>query len=179
MLSDFHQAKLRHHHQVCDWDGSGSVSQADFESIAGRFAQLRGAQPGSELHHQLIDAFRTIWDRYWAPADTSNDGEVSPDEFVAAIDAAVESGVRSDEVLLPMLYDLIDVDGSGTLLLPEHRAFFAAFKIGPEDSATTFAAIDTDGDGIVTKDDFLEAGAKFFFFDEEDHPGNLFWGPFR
>ena len=45
MLSDFHQAKLRHHHEVCDYDKTGTVSQQDFESIADRFAELRGEAP--------------------------------------------------------------------------------------------------------------------------------------
>jgi hypothetical protein len=177
MLSDFHQAKLRRHHQVCDWDGDGTVSREDFESIAGNFAELRGEAPGSPVHQQLLEGFRSIWTTYWAPANAGQDGHVTTDEFVAALTGAVEAGVRSDDVLLPLLYEMIDADGSGQLSAAEHAKFLAAFKIGAEDAAETFRALDTDGDGVVTKAEFLEAGAKFFFYDEPDAPGNLFWGP--
>jgi Ca2+-binding EF-hand superfamily protein len=179
MLSEFHQAKLRRHHAVCDWDGSGAVTQQDFESIADRFAELRGEAPGSPVHQQLVDGFRSIWTTYWAPTDTSNDGEVTTDEFIAGITAAVDAGVRSDDVLLPLLYEMTDADGSGQLSPEEHARFLGAFKISAEDAAATFAALDVDGDGVISKAEFIEAGAKFFFFDDPDAPGNLFWGPFE
>ena len=177
MLSDAHQAKLRHHHAVCDWDGDGVVTRHDFESIADAFARLRGADPGTAVHQRLLDGFRSIWTTYWAPAATATAGQVTADELVAAITGAVEAGVRQDDVLLPLLYEMIDADASGQLSPAEHEAFFAAFKIDAADSAATFRALDADGDGSVSKHEFLDAGARFFFYDEADAPGNLFWGP--
>ena len=173
MLPEYHQANLRTHHRVLDWDNSGFVGKDDFEAIAANFANLRGEEPGSSMHEDLLEKFRFIWTTYWAPADTSQDGQVTPEEFVAALTAAVESGVRSDDQLLP----LIDADGSGGISPVEHRRFFEAFGIDTELSPGVFERLDTDGDGFVSQEEFLEAGAKFFFFDEEDAPGNHFWGP--
>jgi Ca2+-binding EF-hand superfamily protein len=177
MLSDYHQAKLKTHHRALDWDRSGSVEKDDFEAIALNFAKLRGEEAGSPAHQDLLDKFRFIWTTYWEPADVNQDGTVSVDEFVAAITAAVEAGVRSDDVLLPMLYEMIDSNGDGTISPDEHRQFFEAFNIDGALSPDVFARMDTDGDGSVSQAEFLEAGAKFFFFDEEDAPGNVFWGP--
>jgi len=177
MLSEYHQAKLRTHHRVLDWDKSGFVGKDDFEAIAANFAKLRGEEPGSPMHDDLLEKFRFIWTTYWAPADTSQDGQVTPEEFVAALTAAVESGVRSDDQLLPLLYEMIDADGSGGISPAEPKQFFEAFGIDVELSQGLFDRLDTDGDGFVSQDEFLEAGAKFFFFDEEDAPGNHFWGP--
>jgi Ca2+-binding EF-hand superfamily protein len=177
MLSEYHQAKLRTHHRVLDWDGSGSVEKDDFENIALNFAKLRGEQEGSAVHEDLLEKFRFIWTTFWEPADANQDGTVTADEFVAALTAAVEAGVRSDDTLLPMLYDMIESDGSGAISADEHQRFFEAFKIDVALSPDVFDRMDTDGDGSVSRAEFLEAGAKFFFFDEQDAPGNHFWGP--
>ncbi len=177
MLSNYHQAKLKTHHRVLDWDGSGSVEKEDFEQIALNFAKLRGAAAGSPIHEELLDKFRFIWTTFWEPADANQDGTVTEDEFVAALTGAVEGGVRSDDTLLPMLYEMIDADGNGAISLDEHKQFFEAFNIDPTLSPDVFARMDSDGDGSVSREEFLEAGAKFFFFDEDDAPGNHFWGP--
>jgi Ca2+-binding EF-hand superfamily protein len=177
MLSDYHQAKLKTHHRVLDWDKSGFVAKDDFEQIAVNFAKIRGEERGSPIHEDLLTKFRFIWTTFWEPADTSKDGNVSSDELVASITAAIDAGVRSDDTLLPMLYEIIDTDGSGTISLEEHKQFFEAFGIDLALSPEVFGLLDTDGDGSVSRQEFLEAGAKFFFFDEEDAPGNHFWGP--
>jgi Ca2+-binding EF-hand superfamily protein len=177
MLSNYHQAKLKTHHRVLDWDGSGSVERKDFEQIALNFATLRGEEAGSAMHQDLLDKFRYIWTTFWEPADANQDGTVTADEFVAALTAAVEAGVRSDDTLLPMLYEMIDPDGDGAISPHEHQQFFEAFNIDVALSPEVFARMDTDGDGSVSREEFLEGGAKFFFFDEEDAPGNHFWGP--
>jgi juvenile hormone diol kinase len=177
MLSDYHQAKLRTHHRVLDWDDSGTVGKDDFEAIAANFARLRGEQPGSPVHEDLLAKFQWIWTTFWEPANANKDGNVTQEEFVASLTAAVEAGVRSDDELLPMLFEMIDADGDGVISLDEHRQFFEAFGIDVELSPDVFAALDTDGDGSVQRDEFLEAGAKFFFYDEPDAPGNQFWGP--
>ncbi len=126
---------------------------------------------------RLLENFRLIWTTYWAPHDMDQDGEVAPDEFIAAIEGAVDAGVREDNELLPLLFDLIDGDGSGSISPAEHQQFFEAFNIDSSLSRATFDAIDADGDGSVTRVEFLEAGAKFFFYDEPDAAGNIFWGP--
>jgi juvenile hormone diol kinase len=177
MLSDRHQAKLKIHHRVLDWDTSGFVGKDDFEQIAVNFAKLRGEEAGSPTHDDLLAKFRYIWTTFWEPADASKDGNVTSDEFVASITAAIDAGVRSDDTLLPMLFDIIDADGSGQISLDEHQQFFEAFGIDVALSPDVFRRLDTDGDGSISREEFLEAGAKFFFFDEEDAPGNHFWGP--
>jgi Ca2+-binding EF-hand superfamily protein len=177
MLSDRHQTKLKTHHRVLDWDKSGFVGKDDFEQIAVNFAKLRGEEAGSPTHEDLLTKFRFVWTTFWEPADTSEDGNITPEEFVASITAAIDAGVRSDDTLLPMLFDIIDSDGSGKISLDEHQQFFEAFGIDVALSPDVFRRLDTNGDGSVSREEFLEAGAKFFFFDEEDAPGNHFWGP--
>ena len=56
---------------------------------------------------------------------------------------------------------MIDADGSGGISPEEHRQFFEAFGIDTELSPSVFERLDTDGDGFVSQEEFLEAGAEF------------------
>jgi juvenile hormone diol kinase len=177
MLSPRHQQKLRHHHQVLDFDRSGRVTKDDFEKIAANFARLRGQAVGSPMHRKLLDKFQFVWTRFWEPMGAGKGGRIEADDFVAAIGAAVDAGVRADDELLPLLFEVIDANGNGNISAEEHRQFFEGFGIDAALSPAVFEKLDRNGDGRVSREEFLEAGAKFFFFDEADAPGNHFWGP--
>lgn len=176
MISEFHKAKLKVHHRVLDADQSGFVEEKDFEIFAENFAKIRGYTVGSPQHSDLLSKFRTVWENYWAPADADGDGKVSADEFCQALDSAISSGNTSDE-LMPALFDLVDQNEDGTISLDEHKMFFIALGIDAEQSLVVFAKLDTDRDGFLSKEEFLQAGRDFFFADEKDAPGNWFWGP--
>ena len=126
MLSEYHEAKLRTHHRVLDWDKSGFVGKDDFEAIAANFAKLRGEEPGSPTHEDLLEKFRFIWTTCWAPADASQDGQVTPEEFCRGAHGGGGGGRWSDDQLLPLLYEMIDADGSGGISPEEHPAVLRA-----------------------------------------------------
>ena len=177
MLSEYHEAKLRTHHRVLDWDDSGTVGKDDFEAIAANFAKLRGEQPGSPVHEDLLEKFRWIWTTFWEPANASKDGNVTPEEFVASLSAAIDAGVRSDDRLLPMLFEMIDDDGDGVISRRRAPAVLRGVRDRRRPVAGRLRAPRHRRRRLVSREEFLEAGAKFFFYDEEDAPGNTFWGP--
>jgi hypothetical protein len=53
MLSEYHRKKLLHHFRCLDADNSGYIEKKDAELFASRFAKIRGAEPGSEIHYRL------------------------------------------------------------------------------------------------------------------------------
>ncbi len=44
--------------------------------------------------------------------------------------------------------------------------------------ASAFKHLDTDGDGIITRAQFSQINAQFFFGDDEQAPGNWLWGSY-
>lgn len=128
MISQRRRAKLVTHHRVLDWDKSGYVTKQDFEQLAANFAKIRGQAPGSAMHKQLLENFQLIWTTYWQPAAKDKE-KVSVEEFVTAIERAVDAGVRKDDALLPLLFEMIDGDKNGKITIEEHKQFFEAFRI--------------------------------------------------
>eukprot|EP00041_Stephanoeca_diplocostata_P004816 m.51324 g.51324 ORF g.51324 m.51324 type:complete len:313 (+) comp15377_c1_seq31:477-1415(+) len=82
--------------------------------------------------------------------------------FIAGLDSVPQSQATARHSMLLNAFDAVDVDKSGTLSYNEVSNIFQtnedigiAFD-GDVDIRTLFAAIDMDGDGEITRDEFLE-----------------------
>lgn len=145
MLSEYHRKKLLHHFRCLDADRSNFIGQEDAEIFASRFAQLRNAEPGSEMHKEILSKWLHIWENFWSKADADGDGKVSPEEFCQGIEEAVANPDYEDP-LIEILFDIVDLDGDGQISAEEHRLFFSAFEMDAETSAFVFSKLDTDRD---------------------------------
>lgn len=59
----------------------------------------------------------------------------------------------------------------------EYGKFFEILGLDPSMAPATFKAIDTNNDGLLSLDEFKEAGVKFFTEEGESSPTKVFWGP--
>ncbi|MDI9637020.1 EF-hand domain-containing protein [Oscillatoria laete-virens NRMC-F 0139] len=175
MLSEYHRKKLLHHFRCLDADRSNFIGQEDAEIFASRFAQLRNAEPGSEMHKEILSKWLHIWENFWSKADADGDGKVSPEEFCQGIEEAVANPDYEDP-LIEILFDIVDLDGDGQISAEEHRLFFSAFEMDAETSAFVFSKLDTDRDGILSKQEFVSAKREFLTAKEPGAVGNWFWG---
>jgi Ca2+-binding EF-hand superfamily protein len=174
MLSEYHRKKLLHHFRCLDADNSGYIEKKDAELFAERFAKIRGAEPGSEIHKDMLSKWHDVWENFWSPADSDGDGKVSPEEFCQGIEAGV-SNVDNDP-LIGSLFDIIDLNGDGEISKEEHRLFFNVFGLDAEKSALIFSKLDTNEDGILSKEEFVRAKREFLTEKEPGAVGNWFWG---
>lgn len=177
MLSEYHRKKLLHHFRCLDADNSGSIEKKDAEIFAERFAKIRGAAPGSDIHQDMLSKWIYIWENFWSKADSDGDGKVSPEEFCQGIEVGV-SNANFEDPLIGTLFDTVDLNGDGEISQEEHRLFFQVFSLDAEKSALVFSKLDTDGDGILSKEEFIRAKREFLAEKEErpDATGNWFWG---
>ena len=69
-------------------------------------------------------------------------------------------------------------DGDGVIGKDEYRQYLTSSKIDPSVADETFAKLDTDGDGHLTRDEWEQLFLDFFLSDDPDAPGSWLWGPF-
>ena len=168
---------MRTHFDRVDMNGDGVVTASDFEQMADRFIEAGGLDnQGAE---SLRGHLNTIWDEYWNAADADQDGQVTPDEFVAAMTHVVGTPELSAQVggPLPYFFKAIDVNGNGQISATEYETFFRCMGIDSSLAADSFNAIDTDGDGLLSSEEFVAAGEQFFLSDDENAATQNYWGP--
>lgn len=175
MLSEYHRKKLLHHFRCLDADNSGFIGKEDAEIFASRFAKLRSAEPGSEIHQDLLSKWLRVWENFWSKADSDGDGKVSPEEFCEGIEKGVSNPDFNDP-LIESVFEIVDLDGDGQISQEEHRLFFSVFDMDAEQSAFVFSKLDINQDGILTKQEFVSAKREFLTEKEPGAVGNWFWG---
>ena len=77
------------------------------------------------------------------------------------------------------VFDLMDLDRDGEVSKKEHRRLYEATKnVNPNGAIVSFSAMDKDNDGMVTRDEYVEAAVEFFHnFADETKPSKHFFGP--
>ena len=77
------------------------------------------------------------------------------------------------------VFELMDLDGDGKVSKKEHRRLYEATKnVNPNGAIVSFSAMDKDNDGMVTRDEYVEAAVEFFHnFADETKPSKHFFGP--
>ena len=76
-------------------------------------------------------------------------------------------------------FAVLDLNQDGVISKTEHRRFFEAREhFNPNGAIVAFSAIDTDMDGFITRDEYVEAAMEFIFnFSDETKPSKHFIGP--
>lgn len=175
MLSEYHRKKLLHYFSRLDVDNSGFINKSDVEILAQRFANVREAELGSEIHKDLLLKLLEILGNFESKADSDGDAQINPEEFCQTLEKRVLN-LDYNDPSIETLFDIIDLDGDGHISQQEHRLFFSLFDLDAEQSALVFSKLDTDEDGILAKKEFIFAKKEYLNEREPGAAGNWFWG---
>lgn len=181
MLSRLQNRKLTRAFDVYDHDGDGMLTESDFRRTVEELATVFEYAAGSAKHLEIESVYMKRWQRLQAEADRNKDGAVSLTEFLAFHERAFQDTEAFSDVILGVAkwhMSVADEDGNG--ILDESEVVKGAIAIGltESDAREAFHRMDQDGDGRITRDEFLQRASEFYLSDDPDAPGNWLFGPF-
>ncbi|MCS7483319.1 EF-hand domain-containing protein [Umezawaea endophytica] len=126
---------------LLDGNRSGGIDRADLESF--------GAKAGG----RATDKAAALW-KALSALDADSDGVVTKDEFIAGAD--YDTVFESTVALHMTLFDSADTDNDNKISRAEWGSINATLGISDTDAEANFNAVDSDRDGLVTRNEFLE-----------------------
>jgi Ca2+-binding EF-hand superfamily protein len=181
-ISDFLDRKLTRRLATYDTDADGYIEREDFALAVGRMAEEFGHGRDSAARQRLEQLALDLWNHLAAVADSDVDGRISQAEYKAAFAAGLlETPESFDQGYVPFLDAIMaiaDTDADGSLTLEEHVRWTGALMNLAEDDAREVARrLDTDGDGLITTQDLLEAIREYYFDEDLASAGSWLLGP--
>jgi juvenile hormone diol kinase len=179
MLSDALRDRFITVLRFWDADRDGAIEESDYEVAAGRIAGLGGLKPNSteyeQLHSQLVNGGWQLMRQF----DSNGDGRVTVEEALKGFDALHADPQRYREVIVEPAYssfDLIDTDHDGRITAEEHRAYLIALSVDEATAETAFEHLDLNGDGFLSREEFVQLIDEFYTSDDPDVAGGWFYG---
>lgn len=185
-LSEFRKRKVVRAFHACDLTGDGELTVKDWEERTRRTAAQFGIEVGSARYEQLSKQQTDYWRQYQQVADVNRDNVITLDEWVQAHEQIWAPDMRDSfaagaRATCDALWELIDSDGDGRVNLDEFTRYNKGYvNVGEDESwiAKVFHALDTDGNGTLSKDEYVAAVIDWAYSEDADAPGNGLFGPY-
>lgn len=169
--SEFWMRKIRTSFYAYDTTKEGVVSIDSIILLAKRFG---------EKCPERADEVMKIMTNIWTVAADGNRGARL--DMQGWIDTRLVYSVRPDakqrfRTYSDSKFNVIDLDLSNFISKKEFRDYFECMGIDTKHAAASFDALNTNGDGIISREEFLDAAVEWAFGLDETHPSQLFYGP--
>ncbi|MEU6978029.1 MULTISPECIES: EF-hand domain-containing protein [unclassified Streptomyces] len=171
-------AKLERAFDTVDANGDGQLEWADYKAIADRYSTAYRLDAADRRSRALQSVFQMFWLELLRHSGVDGD-RLTKEQFVAASRrAAIDSSrINVTDAIAHSIFDVVDVNGDNEVGKDEFaRALTDVWKIGAPDAMDAFHRMDTDGDGAISRQEFLRAMREYFFSDDPEAPGSLFFG---
>ncbi|RFU36847.1 EF-hand domain-containing protein [Actinomadura logoneensis] len=178
---DLLTAKISHGFDHLDADGDGRLTEHDHVLMGQRTAASLGHPPGSDAERRIIDAYLRIWRDLHLPHVPGGGNEISKEQFVGSTRSLVadpDAARATVGALAEAFLDIADTNADGTVTPEEFLAFQRGHFPGltEEEADEAFSHLDTDGDGRLSTEEFVQAVIDFWSSTDPDAPGNWWMG---
>ena len=168
--NEFWKRKIYTVMKVRDADKDGLISKADYELLYQGYKDMGASAEDLkrlEKVHVLV----------WKSIGVDDNIEQTYEQAVAnhaKILAKVKDNISE---VFAAQFEVIDTDRNGEISFQEWVEIYKVIGIDSEHARASFSAMDTNGDGVVSKEEY-EAYAKEFFFTAEDKlHSSIMYGP--
>lgn len=174
--SELWTTKMTMSFQGIDSDGDGVITAADLDAFEERLAQGFGHTPGTPEYERSEAAGKAWTANLMDSLDKSGDDQISLEEWLAFFSDASDADMAAwCDQWAAGVCALGDADDDGQLSKSEYIAFALASGASQDVAEAGFAALDSDGSGYVSRDEFARFMLEYTTA-TEDAPGNQLLG---
>ncbi len=172
MASDLQRRKISGVFAAMDVDGDGFLQERDFQALADRWARQRGPGDGPRLTGIML----SWWTTLLAASDLDRDDKVSLEEVLLVVDKLPDTP-EAVIATADAMFEAIDENHDDLISAAEYRRLIEVWNGRPTDTDATFPLPDSDGDGMLSRNEFAALWLEFWAGDDAGAPGTLVFGP--
>jgi len=173
-MGEHRRRKLMTYCKRVDRDGNGVFTEKDLLLIAENIIKS-GKFTGARAEG-LREKYSEMWNKFYEPV--AKNGVVTFEdllEHMKNLHTADLKPITAQQ--LNLIFDTFDTNQDGCIQVGEYINFFRIIGISDEFAKPAFEGLDSDHDGLLSRDEFVSAGLDFFYLEQPSHPADLFLGP--
>ncbi len=159
-----------------DTDRDGYVGWSDYQRIVDRYLSSYKIDRNDRRAQALTIGYQMYWMELLRHADGQE--RLSKEQFRQANRAASVDTSRFNMVegLAHAIFDVMDTNGDNAISKTEFKQYLDVWAISDPSAMDAFTELDTDGNGEISRHEFIRAIREFFYSSDLDTPGSLFFG---
>ena len=169
--SEFWGKKIQRAAAYRDIDQDGLITRKDFKLFVQRYRDMGTSE---EHMKKVSDTFMKSCDAWGL---TDDDKSLTYDEFANIFASTLDKVGESYAQRFLLLFEVIDTSGDGVISFKEWEMHNRALGVSPLDARKSFDAMDVDGDGSVSKEEFIAYHHEFFYSTEDNLKSSILLGP--
>ncbi|KLL10665.1 hypothetical protein FrCorBMG51_16540 [Protofrankia coriariae] len=162
-----------------DADRDGQVGWPDYQDLVRRHLEVFGVPAADPRGVALLDAYRSLWREFLRHGRPRTPDWLTMPEFVTANRSLSLDTSRLDMVAgVPgAIFDVIDGDRDDQITQADFDRFLrGVWRIAAPDAIEAFTGHDMDGDGRISRAEFLWGVREFFFSSDLSVTGSRYFG---
>lgn len=180
MLSELRQKKLMKWFEIYDADGDGVITKKDFAQFVMTTAANLAIKPGAPEYRQLQGHEMAFFHKIRAICGMENDGHLTPDQWLAAMDQFLNRRGEYESIIEPALaywLRFLDWDQNGRMSRERYIQHQMSLGSAHDAAESAFHRLDVNGSGYLSVDAIMKNWRDFFYSEDPKAPGNGILGP--
>ncbi|GLW99414.1 EF-hand domain-containing protein [Microtetraspora sp. NBRC 16547] len=162
--------------EATDTNHDGYIEWADYQLLIDRYISGYRMDRNDRRAQALTVAYMMLWQELLRHGNGEH--RLDKGQFVNAIRAASIDTSRFNmvEAMPHAVFDIIDADGVNTISKDEFAQLLKVLDFATPDAMDRFMILDTDGDGQVSRQEFIRSVREFLYSGDLSAPGGVIFG---